>query len=150
MLLETAIFAGFMIEQHEIHTTVKWQHPMETPLFVKLLNTLSGNTKIEVAMEPSGTYGDMLRDQVLNIDVPVFRVSPKRAHDAAEVYDGVPSQHDPKCAAIIAKLHLDGASEPWPFKSDFERKLKATTRTMTLYQELYRDNTNRLEAELGV
>lgn len=68
---------------------------------------------IEAVMESSGTYGDVLRHQLLEHGVPVFRVSGKRTHDAAEVYDGVPSLHDAKSAAIIAKPHIDGISAPW-------------------------------------
>ncbi len=30
--------------------------------------------------------------------IALYRVSPKRVHDAAEVYDGVPSLHDAKAA----------------------------------------------------
>jgi hypothetical protein len=64
-------------------------------------------------MESSGTYGDVLRHQLLEHGVPVYRMSGTRTDDAAEVYDGVPSLHDAKSAAIIAKLHLDGVSTPW-------------------------------------
>jgi hypothetical protein len=59
-------------------------------------------------MESSGTYGDVLRHQLLGYRVPVHRLSGKRVHDAAEVYDGVPSLHDAKSAAIIAKIKRDG------------------------------------------
>ena len=34
--------------------------------------------------------------------IAVVRVSPKAAHDYAEVFDGVPSQHDGKDAAVVA------------------------------------------------
>jgi hypothetical protein len=50
-------------------------------------------------MESSGTYGDVLRHQLLEQGVPVYRMSGKRTHDAAEVYDRVPSLHDAKSAA---------------------------------------------------
>ena len=59
----------------------------------------------------------------------VFRVNPKRSHDAAEVYDGVPSLHDAKSAAIVAKLHLDAASERWAIRSDQERELDGVVNT---------------------
>ena len=63
-------------------------------------------------MEPSGTYGDVLRHQLKSDDFPVFMVSGKRTHDAREMFDGVPSLHDAKAAAIIARLHADGLSKP--------------------------------------
>ena len=49
-------------------------------------------------MEPSGTYGDALRALFVEAGVWVYRISPKRVHDAAEIYDGVPSLHDAKAA----------------------------------------------------
>ena len=44
--------------------------------------------RLEVAMEPSGTYGDALQRHLSHLGLSVYRVSPKRVHDAAEVYDG--------------------------------------------------------------
>ncbi|MFO0749184.1 MAG: hypothetical protein U1F43_26500 [Myxococcota bacterium] len=49
-------------------------------------------------MESTSTYGDPLREQMARLEVPVFRVSTKRTHDAAELFDGVPSMHDAKAA----------------------------------------------------
>ncbi|MGF1614803.1 MAG: hypothetical protein ACFCVA_13085 [Gammaproteobacteria bacterium] len=64
-------------------------------------------------MEPSGTYGDALRWQWVSHGMAVFWINPKRVHDSAEVFDGVPSLHDAKAAYQIARLHLDGVSRPW-------------------------------------
>jgi len=50
-------------------------------------------------MESTGTYGDPLRDQMALIEVPVFRVSTKHTHDAAELFDGVPSSSSPPTIA---------------------------------------------------
>jgi hypothetical protein len=50
----------------------------------------AGGYTLEAVMEPSGTYGDVLRYQLLEAGIPVFRVSGKRTHDAREVYDGGP------------------------------------------------------------
>lgn len=47
-------------------------------------------------MEPTGTYGDGLRALLVSRGVSVFMQSPKRVHDAREVFDGVPSLHDAK------------------------------------------------------
>ncbi|MCP4663814.1 MAG: IS110 family transposase, partial [bacterium] len=71
-----------------------------------------------------------------------------RCHDAAEVYDGVPSTHDAKAAAIIGKLHLDGASEAWPLQSEEERALVAVVRTMQVYAVRYQRCLARLGALL--
>jgi len=46
----------------------------------------------------------VLRHQLEQDAFPVFMVSGKRTHDAKEIFDGVPSLHDAKAAAIIARL----------------------------------------------
>jgi hypothetical protein len=83
---------------------------------------------------------------LLEHGVPVYRMSGKRTHDAAEVYDGVPSLHDAKSAAIIAKLHLDGFSRPWGLLSEEKRELKAT---MDLYREQHQRLIHSLESSLA-
>ena len=55
-------------------------------------------------MESSGTYGDPLRQALSDAGLEVQRVSAKAVKDQAETFDGVPSQHDGKDAAIIADL----------------------------------------------
>ena len=100
-------------------------------------------------MESSGTYGDVLRHQLVEASVPVFRVGGKRTHDAKEIYDGVPSLHDAKCAAIIAKLHADGISAPWPAATAEKRNLRAAIDLMDLYQERYLQLVGRLESWLA-
>ena len=71
---------------------------------VGLLKELASQRAVTVALEPSGTYGDALRQALQEAGLPVRRVSPKAAHDYAEVFDGVPSQHDGKDAAVGAEL----------------------------------------------
>jgi transposase len=56
-----------------------------------------------------------LRQALHDAGVVVHRVSPKVAHDYAEVFDGVPSQHDGKDAAVVAELSALGKSVSWPF-----------------------------------
>jgi transposase len=129
--------------------TVRWKHPGETGTFVEVLLVLKARGSIEVVMEPSGTYGDALRAHLERVGVPVFRVNPKRCHDAAEVYDGVPSLHDAKSATILCKLHRDGASEPWPMRSDHERKLAAMLRILEVHAKEMHRNCNRLEGLLA-
>jgi len=142
--------AGLMDGRVQVVATVKWRHPEQSQLFMEVLEAVQrSGRQVEVAMEPSGTYGDALRVAVLERGIPVYRVSPKRCHDAAEVYDGVPSQHDAKSAAIIAKLHLDRASEPWPVKSEGERTLAAALRVLQVYEGQFQENRNRLEAILA-
>jgi len=143
-----AMVGSVAVDRDEVFLNVKWTHPVETKELVELITRLPA-ASIEVAMEPSGTYGDALKYQFALRGVPVYRVSPKRSHDAAEVYDGVPSWHDVKSAGLIARLHLDGASEPWRDRTDEERKLAASIRTMEMYDGQESNNTNRLEALLA-
>lgn len=136
-------YCSLMNNKREVLTTVKWKHPFETEKFVSIIKQFP---RAESVLEPSGTYGDPLRYILEKFEIPVYRVSPKRSHDAAEVYDGVPSWHDAKSAAIISKLHLDGASEKWKLKQTHERDLVATITTLDILSQQFIQNTNRLEA----
>lgn len=142
-------FAALMNEKREVLSTIKWKHPMETGMLLDVMLHKLPWSSLDVAMEPSGTYGDALRALFLGNGIKVYRVSPKRCHDAAEVYDGVPSLHDPKAAAIIGRLHLDGASEEWPLPEKAQRELRAAIKTMELYDDAYYRNINRLESLLA-
>ncbi len=132
-------------ERGNKYVIVEWKGPLEHRLFVDFLQGL-GSDRVEVAMEPSGSYGATLRNLLWKRGIAVFRVSGKRTSDACEVYDGVPSSHDAKSAGIVAKLHRDGASEPWPFRKDSERDLKAVVNTLDALGQQRNQNTNRLEA----
>lgn len=139
-----------IVADGEVLGTIRWEHPRESPQFIAMLVELArASDQVEAVMEPSGTYGDALRAAIGQAGVDVYRVNPKRSHDAAEVYDGVPSLHDAKSAAIVAKLHLDGASEPWPLESEQERALSAALRVLEVYQKQFQRNRNRLEALLA-
>jgi transposase len=130
--------------------TVCWKNPSENGLVLELLSGLRrAGLSVEAVMESSGTYGDVLRHQLLEHGVPVYRMSGKRTHDAAEVYDGVPSLHDAKSAAIIAKLHLDRVSTPWGPLSEEKRELKAAIATMDLYREQHQRLIHSLESSLA-
>jgi transposase len=97
-----------------------WQagNPLEVKQLVELLLQLMSGREMVVALEPTGTYGDPLRQALSDAGIPVHRVSPKAAHDYAEIFDGVPSQHDGKDAAIVAELSALGKSASWPYTSD--------------------------------
>lgn len=144
---KTEMFAAVKIEAQTVHTTLKWTHLEQTPRLVYWLSSLS--TQVEAVMEPTGTYGDILRWQLQQADIPVYRVSPKRVKDSKEVLDGVPSTHDAKAAAIIGWLHWQDISELWPERCDEDRALVAAVQTMTLFQLPFQQCQNRLEAQLA-
>jgi transposase len=129
--------------------TLKWTHPRQTgDLVTHLLKTFD-LVLFEVVMEPSGTYGDALRGLFVEAGVRVFRISPKRVHDAAELYDGVPSMHDAKAAYLIARLHLDGVSQRWQEPSKLRRALSAQLGLLEMYRARHQRSLNRLEALLS-
>jgi len=76
---------------------------------------IGGGRALRVAMESSGTYGDVLRQALSDAKVELHRVEAKRSHDYAEVFDGVPSQHDGKDAAVVAELCAIGKSVVWAY-----------------------------------
>lgn len=145
---KTEFYGAIYNEAKEVGITIKWKSPDEVGLMLEVLKAL-GASRLEVAVEPTGTYSDAFREQIERQGYPVYLVSPKRSHDASEVYDGVPSSHDAKSAAIIGKLHLEGLSKPWPRKSEQQRKLSAALIMAGVHRKQLDDNTNRLEAQLA-
>ncbi len=142
------VMAGtFMGEDRQPILNITWQSPDEIMAVVRLLLELPA--RLELAMEPSGTYGDAFRYQCVKAGFPVFRVSAKRSHDAAEVYDGVPSWHDVKSAGVIARLHLDGTSLPWRERETDEREIAAAMRVLGMFDRQMHCNLNRIEAQLA-
>src|SRR5713101_3272665 len=90
--------------------------PEQLPDLLALLRQLGQGHAVTVALEPSGTYGDALRQALHDAGLVVLRISPKAAHDYAEVFDGVPSQHDGKDAAVIAELAATGKGKEWVYR----------------------------------
>ena len=122
-----------------------FEHPAQTPLFLDLVESLKQEGKtVQVALEPTGTYGDVLAHQCLMRGAEVYRVSPKKTHDAQELYDGVPSQHDGKDATLIGRLHLSGLSQRFVPRSEQERTLRA----LVDQRELYAAQAERLQGQL--
>ncbi|CAI8832070.1 IS110 family transposase [Methylocaldum szegediense] len=144
-----AFMAQLLTEEREVLATVRWRHPQQTRALVETLKGWLGHCRVEVVMEPTGTYGDALRGLLVAQGWPVYRVSPKRVHDAAELYDGVPSLHDAKAANVIGRLHLEGVSEVWEEVSEERREMKALQGLLRLYRGRYRRGLNRLEAQLA-
>ena len=147
---KTDMVASFVTTDGRVLVTIAWKNPGENPLVLALLAELvSAGVCVEAVMKSSGTYGDVLRYQLRQQELPIFRVSGKRTHDAAEVYDGVPSLHDAKSAAIIAKLHRDKASSPWLELPPERRQLQAAIGVMEVYQEHKQRLVNKLEGCLA-
>ena len=140
-----SFYGAFLLSGQEVLEIVKWSHPNQTRELGEALGILSA-VRIEAVMEPSGTYGDSLRQYMRGLGLEIYRVSPKRVHDAAEIYDGVPSLHDAKAAYNIGRLHLEGVSEPWQEHSEHRRDRHALIAELDLHRSAHNANLNRLEA----
>jgi transposase len=81
----------------------------------------------------------------------VHRVSPKNASDYAEVFDGVPSQHDGKDAGVIAELAAQGRSWPWPLlaRTEAEQELAYQVEWLDGQRRQMMMWSGRLEARLS-
>jgi transposase len=120
------LVVGMDIGKYRMMATLRWAdatfarpwrvgNPTEIPEMVRRMVLLSRGRRLMVALEPSGTYGDALRQALHDAGIAVQRVSPKAAHDYAEVFDGVPSQHDGKDAGVVAELAAHGKGRPWDY-----------------------------------
>jgi len=112
----------------EVVKLFRFEHPTETRDFMRVVEALRAGVaegKVTAAMEPTGTYGDAVRLQLLRASVPVQMVSPKRTHDMQEVFDGVRSLHDPKSAVLIARAYAMGLSKPWIEPTTMRVRLRA-------------------------
>ena len=62
---------GLMGADRGLVEMVKWTHPQQTRALVECLVAAFGAARIEVVMEPSGTYGDALRALFVDAAVKV-------------------------------------------------------------------------------
>ena len=143
------LFAAFMLQDKTRLGIVKWDQlrPAEQADAVTLFKLLvKVAARVELVLEPSGTYGDPWSHLAERLGMHVYRMSPKRVHDFAEVLDGVPSQHDSKSAISLAHLHLDRCSSPWVRRSKSQRELAALVSEADLHQGAATGCLNRLES----
>ncbi len=106
----------------EVVKLFRFEHPTESRIFLSLVDALRGHVepgKLRAAWADRHV-GDAIRHQLGAMGVPVCMVSPKKTHDSREVFDGVPSMHDPKSAVLIAKLCSMDLSSQWLPRSDAE------------------------------
>jgi transposase len=153
---------GLDVSKHDIQAVVRnsqedmqrpWRVPQPggIPRFVEIVKQLATGRRLIVALESTGTYGDAVRQALGDAGVEVHRVPGTAVRDYAEIFDGVPSQHDGKDAAIMAELAAIGKSEPWPCEplSPEESRLKGEVLWMDTQQEILQLWLGRLEALLA-
>jgi transposase len=126
-------------------------NPEQLPDLLALLEQLRQGHALTVSLEPSGTYGDPVRQALTDAGVTVQRVSPKAAHDYAEVFDGVPSQHDGKDAAVVAELAALGKAAPWPYvtQAEWQQELVYWVERLEAQRQIYTVWLGRLEGLLA-
>ena len=136
----------------EVVKLFRFDHPTETMDFVRVVKALRAGVdqgKVMAAMEPTGTYGDAVRLQLMRAGVPVRMVSPKRTHDSQELFDGVRSLHDPKSAVLVAKLCAMGLSTPWSAPPATRVRLRALVDLRQHEQQHAERSFGRLEGVLA-
>jgi transposase len=127
------------------------ENPEEIPQLVALIQQMNVGRSLVVAMESSGTYGDALRQALADHGIAVQRVGGKAAHDYAEVFDGVPSQHDGKDAAVVAELAALGKARPWSYQpaDPWEQELAYWVEWMVAHRQMVTIWQGRLEGLLA-
>lgn len=157
-----AVVLGVDVSKKEFKVTPRWadggferpwkaENPLGIPGLVGLIRQLGVGRDLVVAMEPSGTYGDPLRQALADAGIAVHAVSPKASHDYAEVFDGVPSQHDGKDAGVVAELSAIGKSQTWKYEppSPSDQEMHYWVDWMDAHQEQFGRWCNRIEGWLG-
>jgi len=127
------------------------ENPGQVLAGCRLLKQMSSMVELKVAMESSGTYGDPLRQAMADANLASYRVSSKASHDWAEAFDGVPSQHDGKDAAVVAELCAMGKARPWTFAlvDEKEQELAYWVDRLDLQRRLGQLYYGRLESRLA-
>ena len=129
--------------------------PGELGVLVAKLVELNRQCELTVAMESSGTYGDCFRQAAEDAGLVVHRVSAKAVKDDSEGFDGVPSNHDGKDAAIIGTLCMHGRSAPWRWKdigadgSDDDAAIRYWVRRLDTAQRIRQVWCGKLEGMLA-
>jgi transposase len=145
-------YGAWMNPQGEVLQTIRWDQVDETRELLTRLGALhAAGVAVEVAVEPTATYADAVVAQLLAQGVAVYRINTKHSHDYQEIYDGVPSGHDAKAAAIVAKLHLErgGSSRPWPVTPARRRELRVRVAALDWIKQDEQRAISRLESRLA-
>jgi transposase len=148
---KTKMVAGFGSEDGSTRCLVKWNSPFDNRAFVELVAQTAQALAVPVQaiMEPTGTYGDPLRAMLLARGAELYVMSPKRVHDAAEVFDGVPSMHDAKACVVIDELHQKKISKRYIVPDSQRTRLRALADQRELYAKPLQFYLGQLEALLA-
>ena len=144
-------YAVFHYAAGSFSQPIRVLQPAEIGAFVALLSRIQESLAVKVGLESTGTYGDALRWSLHSAGFEVQRISGKSVTDYAEIFDGVPSKHDGKDAAIIAELmqHGKGAVWPWKVNDERDRKMAHAVEKLDIQTRLEAMWMGRLEASLA-
>jgi len=127
---------------------IHWEHPWQSRKFADFIDGLKPS-RVQMVIEPTGSYGDPLRHLAYNRGWEVWKMAPKRVHDSKEIADGVPSIHDSKAAHILVWLHNQGLTERWAPKAISRRRVKTLIRQLSRLQGNWQRHLGYLEAEMA-
>ena len=154
---------GLDIAKREIVACVRWangeferpwsiKNPTEIGELIELLQHLKEVCDgLTIGLESTGTYSDAVRKAMTDAFLEVHRVSGKAVGDYKEIFDGVPSQHDGKDAAMIAELTAFQKGTPWPYSADSDELLamRHQVQRMDAFRTQATNWTSRLEGILA-
>jgi len=154
---------GLDIGKGEIVAMVRWadgafespwsiKNPTEIGELVRLLQMLKDvGDSLTIGLESTGTYGEAVRAAMTAAHLEVHRISGKAASDYKEIFDGVPSQHDGKDAAIISELTSFGKGTPWPYvaPSEDDQEILHQVRRLDVFHTQVTQWCGRLEGMLA-
>jgi transposase len=125
--------------------------PGDVGLLIQKLLQLKAHCPLVLVMESSGTYGDVLRQAAADAGIEVRRVSGMAVKGHAEAFDGVPSQHDGKDAAVIAELAFQGKSAAWTWqpRPAQDQAMRYWVRKLDTQQRIKQIYCGKLEALLA-
>jgi transposase len=154
---------GLDIGKDEIVAVVRWsdgafecpwvaRNPSEIAELIEILQMLKETgDSLAIGLESTGTYGEAVRAAMTAASLEVHRISGKASSDYKEIFDGVPSQHDGKDAAIIAELTCFGKGTPWPFepRSEIDQEILHQLQRLDVFDRHATEWAGRLEAVLA-
>jgi transposase len=145
------VFAVVRDSEREHLRPWKAKQATELQALIGLFLEVRKTHPIVVGLESTGTYGDAIRQAMTDAEIDVQRVSGKAKADYEEIFDGVPSAHDGKDAAIIAELVALGKSKPWPYvhMSEDQSHAKGCVAWLNAQQDIYLTWLGRIEATLA-
>src|SRR5260370_12025229 len=116
---EAIVHAGLDVGKKAILCTLRWgggdfdrpwraRNPTEVVRLAELLSAVGRGRRLVVALEPTGTYGDPLRQALERAGLAGHRGRPKHAADYAGGVGGGPPQHGGQDAAGGAGVSAQG------------------------------------------